>query len=200
MLAVSGINFLQRANSASTFNNQQRPSVKVHSQPIQDCVSFCGLPRNFGEVALKKGISMGKFFRSALPEDFQALKNEGIKYVMDLRTMAERNFVPEENAVKELGMEYITPDLPDITEGLQEYLIAVKKLVKDIKILLERNDGALIVHCEKGERRTGQVVAAFQHYVDELSTQEIINHAQNHRTDTDMIRSLCRVMRAFQVD
>lgn len=200
MLAISGINFGQKTNFGPSLNNQKSSAIKMHSQPLQDCVSFRGLPHNFGEVATKKGDSVAKFFRSALPDDAQALKDKGVKYVMDLRTKTERDSEPEEQALKELGIEYITPDLPDMIENFRVYLVAVKKLVKDIDKLLERNDGALIVHCEHGERRTSQVVAAYQHYIDNLPEEEIVKHAQRHKADIDMISLLCTSMKRLKID
>lgn len=40
MLLVSGINFNSKVNQKSTANNQQRPSFKMHSQPMQDKIQF----------------------------------------------------------------------------------------------------------------------------------------------------------------
>lgn len=43
MLSITPINFAQKANSKSVTNYQQNPSIKLHSQPKQDEVSFTGI-------------------------------------------------------------------------------------------------------------------------------------------------------------
>lgn len=176
MLAVSGINFLQKTNSASTFNNQQRPSVKMHSQPLQDTVNFKGLPANFGEVIA------GKFYRSSLPSDFEAISRQGVKYVLDL---SDEVVESEQANVEAAGMTYIREELPDVTKP-EEYVPAAKELANKIIALMEK--GAVLAHCQKGEKNTGAFVAVVQRQLPEpVDRAKIKEHAFAYFTPKSLI-------------
>lgn len=178
MLAVSGINFAQKANLKSTLNNQQ-PQIKMHSQPMQDCVSFCGLPGNFGEVI------PGKLYRSPLPDakDFEEIAASGIKYIVDLGGGNDM----EEAIVERLGMTYIRRDL---SENILEYMPAAKKLATEI----DEQDGAFLVHCKFGKDKTGKFIAFYQRYIKNLATDVIIRHAEAHGGDAALVRSILRFL------
>lgn len=177
MLAVSGINFAQKASSASTFNNQQRSSVKMHSQPLHDTVNFKGfLPSNFGKVI------EGKFYRSSLPSDFEAISREGIKYVLDL---SDEVVESEQAAVEAAGMTYIRGELPDVTR-LEEYVPAAKELANKVIALMEK--GAVLAHCRKGEKNTGAFVAVVQRQLPEpVNDKQIKDHAYAYFTPRSII-------------
>lgn len=190
MLAVSGINFAQKTNLTPSSNNQ-RPLIKMHSQPMQDCVSFCRLPANFGEVI------SGKLYRSAKPYDFKALKEKGIKYIIDLRDENTRTKIPEKQLVESLGMVYDTaPDgFSDLMPNDSKYLPTLKALAEKIKGLIDKNDGAVLVHCSAGEARTGDVIGAYQYYIEGLLVKDIIAHGIQYNTSVpSRIRALTRFM------
>ncbi len=196
MLAVSGINFASKNNFKASSNNQQ-PRIKMHSQPIQDCISFCGLPANFGEVI------KGKLFRSAKPDDFKALLDKGIKYVVDLRDGLERASAPEQALVEGIGMEYHTAPagFSDLMPNNPTFLQTNKALAEKIQGFMDRNDGAVLVHCSKGEMRTGRVIAAYQHYLQKLPVAEIIKHAEKYENGTPFaIKALTRLMQTMPVE
>lgn len=175
MLTVLGINFAQKANLASISNHQQ-PRIKMYAQPMQDCVSFSGLPANFGEVI------EGKLLRSAKPNDFKALLDKGVKYVVDLRDILERQNASEQELIENLGIEYHTaPDgFSDLMPHDPEYLPTLKTLAEKIQGLMDKNDGAVLVHCSKGEARTGDVIAAHQYYIQQLSASDIIEDGKKY--------------------
>lgn len=187
MLAVSGINFLQRANSASILNNQQ-PQIKMHSQPMQDCVSFCGLPKNFGEVI------PGQLFRSPKPTDFQALYDKGIRYIIDLRRISERQSAPEEELAEKFGMKYFPENIPDLTDGINAYLPKAKELATKVKALIDKNDGAVLIHCSEGKRRTSDFITVYQRFIENKSSDEIIKHALAYGGDAATVRSILRFL------
>lgn len=192
MLTVLGINFAQKANLASISNHQQ-PRIKMHAQPMQDCVSFSGLPANFGEVIEKK------LFRSNAPSDFKAIYDKGTKYVIDLRDVLERQNAPEQELVESLGMEYHTaPEgFSDLMQHDSKYLPTIKALAEKIKGLTYKNDGAVLVHCSKGEARTGDVIAAHQYYIQKLPVSDIIEHGKKYNPNNPArIRALARLMQA----
>ena len=187
MLTVSGINFAQKANLKSTLNNQQ-PQIKMHSQPMQDCVSFCGLPRNFGKVI------EGKLYRSAKPDDFQALKDQGIKYIIDLRNVFERQSEPEEVLAASFDIKYIPGEIPDPNDGIATYLPQARELATKVKTLMDNNDGAVIVHCSEGKRRTSAFIAVCQRLLENKPTDAIVKNAEAHGGEAALVRSILRFL------
>lgn len=171
MLAISGINFGQKANFGPSLNNQQSSAIKMHSQPLQDCVNFRGLPEKFEEVVAGKN---GILYRSNLPIDFQAIKDQGIKYIFDLGGGNDA----EKSIVEGLGMVYAKKDLP---LSAVEYIPQATPLADEIAEKMK--DGPVLVHCRKGISRTGRFIAFFQRYMLKQTPEEVSAYAMKRQGD-----------------
>lgn len=182
MLTVSGINFAQKANQASISNKQsQQYSIKTHSQPMRDTVSFTSfkplseLIGNFGEVI------EGKLFRGMFPGqhlgEFKAQK--GVKYIIDLsdehHTRTAELFADD---FKKLSIEYIPIKLID--GYLPEALPQRREIAEQIGTLMKK--GPVYVCCGAGQMRTGIVIASVQHFIERLSRESILEHAKLHQS------------------
>lgn len=175
IMITTPINFNQKTSLNYT-NKTLVPKIKTHSQPIQDTVSFGSL-HNFGEVVA------GKLYRGAQPhiDDFKELKEKGIKFVIDLDLC---NAPKEREIVKSLGMEYIPVKLVDTFAGIDKYLNQFEELATKIDELSK--EGAVFVHCEKGHSRTGITIAAYQHFIQKMTDNEIMDDAKKYNSYDDV--------------
>ncbi len=176
MLAVTGINFAQKTNQKSINSNQsQQYSIKTHSQPMRDTVSFTSsLLRNFGTVV------EGKLFRGGFPrcvKELQELQQKGIKTLIYL---AGNDEAPQLKALVEgVKMKYIPNELS--THFGVEDISRIKKLSQIIPDYLE--EGGVYLCCSAGELRTGKAVWGYQHFVEKLPKDKILAHAANHSSE-----------------
>ena len=119
--------------SAQTSPSTDFPNVKIE---------------NFGKMD-------DRFYRGAqpLPDDYQALKDLGIKTVIDLR---EDPTDYEKSKVEALGMKYI--NLP-----MSGWKYPKEKLVDEfLKIVNDEETGAFYLHCKAGIHRTGVLGAVYR--------------------------------------
>ena len=96
-----------------------------------------------------------RFYRGAqpLPDDYQALKDLGIKTIIDLR---EDPTDYEKSTVEALGMKYI--NLP-----MSGWKYPKEKLVDEfLKIVNDEETGAIYLHCKAGIHRTGVLGAVYR--------------------------------------
>ena len=121
-------------NSAQTSPNADFPDVKIN---------------NFGQMD-------ERFYRGAqpLPDDFQSLKNLGIKTVIDLRNDPTEY---EKAAVEALGMRYVNIPMSGWRSPKDRQLEEFMKLVND------QETGAFFVHCKAGIHRTGVAGAVYRY-------------------------------------
>ena len=175
MLAVSRISFAQPSN-------QMKRATSNISQPLRcDTVSFgslpSALPNNFGEVVA------GKLFRGAMPtiNELNTLKQKGITAIVSLLDPNEgkdiaRIVEKEIEAAKNLGIKVVSMKLPPPLPSY--YIKEMPKLVETVNQLMK--DGPVYVHCELGRSRTGQLIAAYQHFSLGMQAQEIITQGQGY--------------------
>ena len=103
--------------------------------------------KNFGQMD-------ERFYRGARPNqrDFQALKNLGIKTVIDLTD----NTPEEKGFVEAVGMQYVNIAIPDKKDPSEAQIQQFLKLVDD------PNTGKFYVHCAGGRHRTGVMGAIYR--------------------------------------
>jgi protein tyrosine/serine phosphatase len=105
--------------------------------------------KNFGQMD-------ERFYRGAIPkrvEDIQALKDLGIKTVIDLQAKPD----PEERGwVESLGMRYINIPMIEKKYPRPEWVAAFMKTVEDPET------GKFFVHCAGGRHRTGSMGAVYR--------------------------------------
>ncbi len=102
---------------------------------------------NFGQMD-------DRFYRGARPKqkDFQALKDIGIKTVIDLTD----NTPEERGYVESLGMKYVNIAIPDKQDPSDAQIAQFLKLVNDPAT------GKFYVHCAGGRHRTGVMGAIYR--------------------------------------
>ncbi|HKO36161.1 MAG TPA: hypothetical protein VJV21_06755 [Pyrinomonadaceae bacterium] len=127
LLAAIATVAISKGNSDSAF-----PNVKIS---------------NFGQMD-------ERFYRGARPKqrDFQALKDLGIKTVIDLTDNTPR----EKGYVEALGMTYVNIAIPDKKDPSDEQIAQFLKLVNDPAT------GKFYVHCAGGRHRTGVMGAVYR--------------------------------------
>jgi protein tyrosine/serine phosphatase len=127
LLSLTAINLAQTAPS-KTF-----PNVKI---------------KNFGQMD-------ENFFRGAQPkkDDYQSLKDLGVKTVVDLQDSPTDY---EKAEVEALGMKYVNIPMDDKSYPKQENIDAFLKLANDPET------GIFYVHCAGGRHRTGVAGAVYR--------------------------------------
>ena len=110
--------------------------------------SSAGIVKNFGKVN-------DNYYRGAQPdaEGFVQLKKLGIKTVIDLRKDSERE-APE--WVRSAGMQYFNIPMKASRAATEEQADYFLKLVND------RKNWPVYVHCKGGRHRTGALTAIFR--------------------------------------
>ena len=116
-----------------------------------------GAVGTFPDVHIKNFGQMDeRFFRGAEPkslEDIQALKDLGVKTVIDLQAESD----PEERAwVESLGMRYINIPMVAKKYPRPEWVASFMKTVDDPET------GKFFVHCAGGRHRTGSMGAVYR--------------------------------------
>lgn len=104
--------------------------------------------RNFGQMD-------ERFYRGAQPlqEDYQALKDLGVKTVIDLRNDPTDY---EKTAVEALGMKYINISMSGWKSPKD------RQVEEFLKIANDPETGKFFVHCKAGIHRTGVVGAVYR--------------------------------------
>ena len=105
--------------------------------------------KNFGQMD-------ERFYRGAEPkglEDIQALKDLGIKTVIDLQEKPEPT---ERGNVESLGMRYVNIPMVDKAYPKPEWVAQFLKTVDD------PSTGKFFVHCAGGRHRTGSMGAVYR--------------------------------------
>ncbi len=113
-------------------------------------------PSNFPNVKIRNFGQMDeRFYRGAQPlqDDYQALKDLGVKTVIDLRNDPTEY---EKAAVEALGMKYI--NIP-----MSGWKYPKDRQVEEfLKIANDPETGKFFVHCKAGIHRTGVVGAVYR--------------------------------------
>lgn len=113
-------------------------------------------PGGFPQVNIKNfGKMDDRFYRGAqpMPDDYQALKDLGIKTVIDLR---EDPTDYSKSTTEALGMKYI--NLP-----MSGWKYPKEKLVDEfLKIVNDEETGTIFLHCKAGIHRTGTLGAVYR--------------------------------------
>lgn len=113
-------------------------------------------PGNFPDVKIRNFGQMDeRFFRGAqpLPEDYQSLKDLGVKTVIDLRNDPTDY---EKAAVEALGMKYVSIPM----SGWQ--YPKERQIQEFLRVANDSETGKFFVHCKAGIHRTGVVGAVYR--------------------------------------
>lgn len=129
LLGFSSIGFAQTAPSPEKF-----PNIDII---------------NFGQMD-------DRFYRGGQPEpdDYQALKDLGVKTVVDLRNDPTDY---EKAAVEALGMKYVNIPMTGWKYPKDRHIDAFKQVMNDPET------GVMFVHCKAGKHRTGVVGAVYRY-------------------------------------
>lgn len=133
-VAVSFFAVLLLSAAASAKGNAAFPHVNI---------------KNFGQMD-------ERFYRGAEPkglEDIQALKELGIRTVIDLQAKPEP---AERGMVESVGMRYVNIPMVDKEYPRPEWVAAFLKTVDD------PSTGKFFVHCAGGRHRTGSMGAVYR--------------------------------------
>lgn len=117
------------------------------------------------------------FYRGAQPENnqFQELKNLGVKTVIDLQSSPEKS---EKSTVETLGMKYINIPMSGTGYPKAEQVEAFLKLANDPQT------GTFFVHCKGGVHRTGSMGAAYRMSKDGWNFEKTYQEMLNYRFST----------------
>jgi protein tyrosine phosphatase (PTP) superfamily phosphohydrolase (DUF442 family) len=138
-------------------NPLRRVAVSFFAVLMLSAAAFAKGSAEFPNVHIKNfGRMDTRFYRGAEPkglEDIQALKQLGIKTVIDLQ---ERPEPAERGAVESLGMRYVNIPMVDKAYPRPEWVAAFLKTVDD------PSTGKFFVHCAGGRHRTGAMGAVYR--------------------------------------
>ncbi|KAI5784648.1 tyrosine phosphatase family-domain-containing protein [Geopyxis carbonaria] len=132
-------------------------------------------PDNFARVA-------GAVYRSSFPkpENFSYMKKLGLKTILTLVPEA----YPEENNkfMNENGIIHIQVGMPGNKEqdSLSDPRVPDEKITAALKIILDKRNHPILIHCNKGKHRTGTVVGClrkFQSWSPPLAIEEYRRYA-----------------------
>jgi len=135
-------------------------------------------PKSFPQVTIENFGQMDEhFYRGAQPtrEEFQELKDLGIKTVIDLRGDATDY---EKPAVEALGMKYVNLPMSGLGYPKAEYIDAFLKLANDPET------GSFYVHCKGGVHRTGVAGAAYRFTKYGWNYDQVYQEMLNYRFST----------------
>ena len=113
-------------------------------------------PGDFPNIKIKNfGQMDANYYRGAqpLPDDYQSLKDLGVKTVIDLRNDPTDY---EKSAVEALGMKYVNIPMSGWKYPKEKYIEEFLKLVNDPET------GTFFVHCKAGIHRTGITGAVYR--------------------------------------
>ncbi|KAL2041254.1 hypothetical protein N7G274_006199 [Stereocaulon virgatum] len=113
-----------------------------------------GPVKNFGEVA-------PRFYRSSFPYagNLDHLKSLGLKTILTL--VNDKNESPEfTKFVNDNGINNIRIEVP--AHKSPEVVIPIDIITRVLKIMLDKSNYPLLVHCNKGKHRTGCMVACYR--------------------------------------
>ena len=155
---------LAAAVAAQTAPSSDFPGVKI---------------KNFGQMD-------DRFYRGAqpLPDDYQSLKDLGIKTVIDLRNDPTDY---EKAAVEALGMRYVNISMSGWkypkTRQIEEFM----KLVNDPET------GKFFVHCKAGIHRTGVTGAVYRFENYGWDYDQAYKEMKNYNFSSWMVHGLLKV-------
>src|SRR5216684_2086682 len=129
--------------------------AKTHSDPAFSNIKI----KNFGKMH-------DRFYRGARPDesDYKDLKALGVKTVIDLQ---DHPTSYEKRDVEALGMRYVNIPMSDSSYPKPESVDAFLKLVND------RQTGAMFVHCAGGRHRTGVMGAVYRYNVNHWNYDQV---------------------------
>ncbi|KAI9843898.1 MAG: hypothetical protein M1837_006052 [Sclerophora amabilis] len=162
-LAVGGgWNILERDSDAVGLQNIRRLDTTFQDLLIP--------PDNFAEVA--PGI-----FRSSFPkeENFHFLKTIGLNSIM---TLVDGEYTERsQEYIKEHGVRHFRIPMPGNKDS--SINIPFEDMIAALRIILDRRNHPLLIHCNKGRHRTGCVVG-FIRRIQNWGLPEILGEYRHH--------------------
>jgi protein tyrosine/serine phosphatase len=114
-----------------------------------------------------------RFYRGAQPsaEDFQALKDLGVKTVINLRDEPKEY---EKSTVESLGMKYVHIPMSGWKTPKQ------KSIDEFLKVVNDPETGVFFVHCKAGIHRTGVVGAVYRYTKYSWDYEQVYKEMKNY--------------------
>ncbi|MCQ2788800.1 MAG: tyrosine-protein phosphatase [bacterium] len=105
--------------------------------------------------------------------EFQNLSKEGIKTILNLKTIKKKELETLSSQAKKFGIDYINIPLDpfNITKSLPNLLDVINKATKE---------NPLFVHCTFGRDRTGFVTGLNKYLNDNVPMKEVIKDMKAH--------------------
>lgn len=121
-----------------------------------------------------------RFYRGAqpLPEDYQALKDLGVKTIVDLRNDPTEY---EKTAAEALGMRYVNIPMSGWKTPKETQIEEFMKLLDDPET------GTVYVHCKAGKHRTGVVGAVYRYQKYGWNYEQAYKEMKNYNFTTWMV-------------
>src|SRR5262249_55681633 len=138
-------------------------------------------PSEFKGIKIKNFGQMDQgFYRGAQPdpEDFQALKDLGVKTVIDLRNDPVDY---EKSSVESIGMKYVNIPMSGVSRPKMSDVDTFLALVND------PNTGTVYVHCKAGIHRTGVMGAAYRYTKSGWDYDKIYEEMKNYNFSAGLV-------------
>ncbi len=114
------------------------------------------------------------FYRGSDPSNnLQALSKCGIKIVLNLKTIGNKEYEKLSSEAQKLGIEYINIPLNPFK---------IKQSIKGIIEIINKasKDKPLFVHCTFGKDRTGFVTALYRHIKEKMNIRDAIKEMKEN--------------------
>lgn len=129
------------------------------------------------------GLADAGLLRGGQPtkEGIYFLKQIGVGLVIDLRTPAEDKGGMERKETAAQGLAYLNLSLRMDENGVEQNKKLLSQAIEAIVRFRQSNPHSLIyVHCQRGEDRTGLLIAAYRFLVERISSAMVEHEMNQH--------------------
>lgn len=132
------------------------------------------------------------FYRGTDPsKNFGTLAKEGIKVILNLKTISTKEVELLAKEAKKNGIEYVNIPLNpfNIKSSISQIIDIIKQTSKD---------KSLFVHCTYGRDRTGFVTALYRHIQENLKMSEAISDMHKNGFRKTIFRNMENYLKQFE--
>jgi tyrosine-protein phosphatase SIW14 len=105
-------------------------------------------------------------------EGIKSLAHRGVKTIIDLRLPDEHSILHEKELVESTGMRFVSVPMKGMSAPTEEQLTSV------LRILNDRNQWPVFVHCRRGADRTGTILACYRISHDNWNNRKALEEAK----------------------
>jgi protein tyrosine/serine phosphatase len=158
VVLLSSLILLASATLAAQSDKKDKSNTPPTQHSMGSRKNSVGLP-NFGEVT-------PNLFRGGQPgvDGLKTLRDMGVSIIVDMRSGPNDH---EKNAVKKLGMQYVS--IPWHCP-----LPSDEAFARFLKLIEDNRDKKVFVHCRLGDDRTGMAVASYRMAEEGWSADEAL--------------------------